>query len=160
MDQDRKGIVRLGKPVVEGAIVIDQIKNKYDTPTMWDLNRYVTRKHATMWRDVGLELKLEHSVLKGIEKDNPQDTTNCFKEVLDKWLRLTPSATWKELEIALTNVNRMQLVLDPVDDIYDTEDEPTAAKKLADTDDSEMLYTVEQSIVQSLLFFYSEFLMN
>ena len=85
---------------------------------MWDLNRYVTRKHATMWRDVGLELKLEHSVLKGIEKDNPQDTTNCFKEVLDKWLRLTPSATWKELEIALTNVNRMQLVLDPVDDIY------------------------------------------
>ena len=44
--------------------------------------------------------------------------------------------------------------------VTDTEDEPTAAKKLADTDDSEMLYTVEQSIVQSLLFFYSEFLMN
>ena len=85
---------------------------------MRDLNRYVTKKHATMWRDVGLELKLERSVLKAIAKDNPQDTVNCFEEVLDKWLNLTPSATWKELEIVLTNANRMQLGLDPVDDIY------------------------------------------
>ena len=85
---------------------------------MRDLNRYVTKKHATMWRDVGLELKLKRSVLVTIALNNPQDSVNCFEEVLDKWLKLTPSATWKELEIALTNANRMQLGLDPVDDLY------------------------------------------
>jgi len=85
---------------------------------MRDLNRYVTKKHATLWRDVGLELNLEPSVLNTAETNNPQDVVKCFEVVLDKWLNLTPNATWKELEVALTNANRMLLGLDPVDDLY------------------------------------------
>ena len=41
-------------------------------PTLRDLNRYVIRKYATMWFDVGIELGLEPMLLKVIEKDHPQ----------------------------------------------------------------------------------------
>ena len=54
-----------------------------------------------------------------IKKDNPQQSVTCFQQTLDKWLKLNANdATWKTLEVALTNVNRAELGLDPVDDVY------------------------------------------
>ena len=86
---------------------------------MRDLNRYVTRKYATDWYNIGIELGLELDVLNIIKKDNPQECVACFQNTLDKWLKLnTDDATWKTLEVALTNVNRANLGLDPVDDMY------------------------------------------
>ena len=73
---------------------------------MRDLNRYVTRKYAIDWYDIGIELGLELDV-NIIEKDNPQQSVTCFQRTLDKWLKLsTDDATWRTLEVALTNVNR------------------------------------------------------
>ena len=58
-------------------------------------------------------------MLEVIKKDNPQQSVTCFQKTLDKWLKLnTDDATWKTLEVALTNVNRAELKLDPVDDVY------------------------------------------
>ena len=86
---------------------------------MKDLNRYVTKKYATDWYDIGLELDLELDVLEIIKKDNPQQSVTCFQKTLDKWLKLNgDDATWKTLEVALTNVNRANLKLGPVDDVY------------------------------------------
>ena len=86
---------------------------------MKDLNRYVTRKHAIDWYDIGIELGLELDVLDIIKEDNPQQSVACFRKTLDKWLKLnTDDATWKTLEVALTNINRAKLGLDPVDDVY------------------------------------------
>ena len=43
----------------------------------------------------------------------------CLTETLDKWLKLnTDDVTWRALEVALTNVNRAKLGLDPVGDVY------------------------------------------
>ena len=84
---------------------------------MRDLNRYV-KKYASDWRDIGLELRLDLHKLKTIAKDNPLDTVTCLQETLEKWLELnTDDATWKTLELALTNVNRTNNGLDPVDDL-------------------------------------------
>jgi len=86
---------------------------------MKDLNRYVIRKYANDWKDIGIELGLDLNVLKIIEKDNPLQSVDCLRETLDKWLNLnTYGATCKTLEVALTNVNRANLGLDPVDDVY------------------------------------------
>ena len=86
---------------------------------MKDLNRYVTSKHANDWHDIGIELGLEFDILDIIEKDYHQQSVTCFQKTLDKWLKLNPdNATWKTLEIALTNVNRIKLGLEPVDDIH------------------------------------------
>ena len=86
---------------------------------MKELNRYVTKKYATDWCDVGIELDLELELLDIIKKDNPQQSVTCFQKTLDKWLKLNgDDATWKTLEVALTNVNRANLKLGPVDDVY------------------------------------------
>ena len=86
---------------------------------MRDLNRYIAKKYASDWEDIGIELGLKLDVLKIIAKDNPLQSIACLRETLDKWLELnTVDATWKTLEVILTNVNRAKLGLDPVDDVY------------------------------------------
>ena len=84
---------------------------------MRDLNRYVVRKYAFIWKDIGIELGLPIDMLNFINEDYPKDSVGCFLGVLDRWLKLTPNATWRSLEIALTNASRQQLGLDPVDDV-------------------------------------------
>jgi len=86
---------------------------------MKDLNRYVTKKYANDWEDIGIELGLSIGMLKIIARNNPLQAVACLRETLDEWLNLnTDDATWKTLEVALTNVNRAKLGLDPVDDVY------------------------------------------
>ena len=87
-------------------------------PTTRDLNRYVTKKYAADWKDIGIELGLEFDVLDVVEKDKTQQSIACFQKTLDIWLKLTRNATWKTLEVALTNVRRQQLCLHPVDNVY------------------------------------------
>jgi len=94
-------------------IIVILLENS--TPTMRDLNRYVTKKYAAYWYDIGLELGLEVDFLDVIEKDFPQQCAICFRKVLNDWLKTT-TPTWNELEVALTNVRRQQLGLPPVDD--------------------------------------------
>ena len=87
-------------------------------PTMRDLNRYITSKYAVDWYNIGIELGLETHVLKIIERDHPSQNATCFQKTLDKWLTSNKDdATWSTLEVAITNVNRAQLGLDPVDDV-------------------------------------------
>jgi len=85
---------------------------------MRDLNRYVVKKYADIWRDVGIELGLELSVLKSIEENYPKNVTTCFQETLNKWLKFDPGPTWTMLEIAITNVQRQDLNLNPVESLY------------------------------------------
>ena len=85
---------------------------------MKDLNRYVISRYAAEWKDIGTELDLDIDELNIIEKDNLGQSKICFQKTLDKWLKGTANATWRTLEVALTNVRRQQSGLDPVDDIY------------------------------------------
>ena len=122
--------------MVEGAVIIHRITDsewyqllagnlvilmccvENKTPTMRDINRY-TKKYAADWKDIGIELGLKLSTLNIIEKDYPSQAITCFQSMIDNWIKsTTDNATWKALEIALTNVNRQKLDLDPVDDIY------------------------------------------
>ena len=90
-----------------------------NTPTMRDLNRYVTKKrYATEWKDIGIELGLTLDVLEIIRQDHHNESVACFQITLDKWLKKVPNATWRMLEVAITNVTRQGLDLDPVDDVF------------------------------------------
>ena len=88
---------------------------------MRDLHRYVTKKYVADWKDIGLELNLPLDTLKAIRINHPHRVEDCCEDVLDRWLKSTPNATWRMLEVALTNVRRQQLGLDPVDDVYSGE---------------------------------------
>ena len=83
------------------------------------LNRYVTTKYATDWYNIGIELEVDLCVLDNIKQNNLNQNEACFQKTLDKWLKLnTNDATWGTLEVAVTNVNRAKLKLDPVDSVY------------------------------------------
>ena len=110
-----------------------------ERPTIKDLNRYVTRKYAAIWLDVAIELGLELDSLHDIEM-NYQSCQSCLQETLEEWLKLNyDDATWRTLEVALTNVNRAKLGLDPVaiDDVHgngkDTANSSTLTVNLLNT---------------------------
>ena len=88
-------------------------------PTMRDIYRY-TKKYAADWKYIGIELGLRLECLVSIEKDY-LNCVSCFQSMIHEWLNFTVDATWKDLEVALTNVNRHKLDLDFVDDVYGME---------------------------------------
>ena len=82
------------------------------------LHRYVIEKYAPDWKAIGSELNLKDSTLDVIAVDYPLKSTACFEETLKKWLNLNTGATWEMLEVAITNVRRAKLHLEPVADVY------------------------------------------
>ena len=81
------------------------------------MNRYVTYKYAANWKDIGIELELKSETLEIISKNN-HESEACFQSMINKWLESTCHATWRTLEVAITNVRRVRVGLDPVTDVY------------------------------------------
>ena len=70
-----------------------------------------------MWREIGLKLRLENSVLDIIEVEHTQQRKRLEK-TLDAWLKQNQDkATWGVLELAITNANRAELALQPLSDL-------------------------------------------
>ena len=85
------------------------------------MNRYVIEKYANDWEDVGIELEIALSTIINIAERRRKSSSECkdyFRETLNYWLRNKSDVTWKTLEVALTNVSRLKLQLNPVDDVY------------------------------------------
>ena len=74
---------------------------------------------AVRWRNIGIELGLVSSVLNTIAENcaaKPQKSQECFNAVLEKWLMQDgPKATWNKLEHAITNAQRAELGLSPLE---------------------------------------------
>ena len=79
-----------------------------DTPTMGELNKYLT-KYCELWRSIGYKLGLEDDVLNVIQSSHPMQTVECFREVLRSWLKQDVRPTWSTLELAFTNARRDEL---------------------------------------------------
>ena len=67
-----------------------------------------------MWKSIGLKLGLEDDVITVIQSNHPMQIEECFREVLQKWLKQDPKPTWNTLELAITNACRERLGLDPL----------------------------------------------
>jgi len=67
------------------------------TPTLLELQRYITPRYAAEWRELGVELGLDDSRLRIIRKDNPNSVEDCCNAVFSVWLRKDTTATWKKV---------------------------------------------------------------
>ena len=81
-----------------------------EKPKMEELHKYLV-KYCDLWRAIGLKLGLEDDLLETISKDNSKQQ-ECFRVMLQKWLKQDISATWTTLELAVTNAQRNDLSLD------------------------------------------------
>ena len=74
-----------------------------DRPSLKDLYDHVVPKVAVKWEDIGIQLlQSDHETTIGIlKRDNPNNTVENCKLVLQKWLETTVDASWDQLIKAL-----------------------------------------------------------
>ena len=73
-------------------------------PELPDLMNEVAAKIPSKWRDVGLQLGLDHGVLDGIAFISPGDTHRCYSNVFTRWKNQDSTAhprTWSTIVQAL-----------------------------------------------------------
>jgi len=82
-------------------------------PGSRDLQRFLT-DYCKFWKDIGLQLGLKSVVLDQVASAHPMQDRECFRVTLEKWLQLNVEVTWENLELAITNANRVNLGLQPL----------------------------------------------
>ena len=73
-------------------------------PEVSELYRHVVPKYAARWRDLGVQLRIPEHHLNTIAVNNtnhPSYSEQCCKAVLQKWIKITPNATWDMLHSAI-----------------------------------------------------------
>ena len=75
----------------------------YDQPILKDLYNHVVPGVADKWRVLGVQLldPTSGSTLDIIERNNPRDVVRCCQCMLEKWLEMTPDASWNQILAAL-----------------------------------------------------------
>jgi len=72
-------------------------------PTPKDLQRWITRRYAAKWREIGTQLDLRDATLSIIQANHPCDVERCCNEMLSKWLEVDNTASWQKLFTAIDN---------------------------------------------------------
>ena len=69
-----------------------------------ELHRHIVPKYAARWKDLGVQLKIPEHHLNTIAVNNtnhPSYCQECCKMMLQKWIEITPNATWSMLQKAI-----------------------------------------------------------
>ena len=83
-------------------------------PTAREYLRFLTT-YCVDWKAIGLQLGLEQAALNVIGANNRDRNRECLRLTLESWLQMDIHATWSKLELAITNANRANLGIDPLD---------------------------------------------
>ena len=78
-----------------------------DIPQLHELIRHIVPVYASVWKDLGLELKIPDYALNTIAMDHayhPSSSTECCKVMLQKWIRMSSRPTWATLQEALEHL--------------------------------------------------------
>ena len=71
------------------------------TPLLKDLYQHITPQYATEWKVIGTLLDLPSGELKAIEAGYPTNVKWCCNQMLEKWLEVDTTASWKKLLIVI-----------------------------------------------------------
>lgn len=69
------------------------------------LNSLFIKSYATQWRDIGLVLGMNDTVLDVIATDHPNSVWDCCKVMLSRWLQKDAAASWEQLFCAVDIAN-------------------------------------------------------
>ena len=73
-------------------------------PSMRDLANQVIPKVCPLWRDIGLQLKFDISILNEIRANCQGDVRECCTIMFDKWLKQDTEASWSKVLSACRRV--------------------------------------------------------
>ena len=66
-------------------------------PLLKDLCQHITPQYATCWKEIGTQLGISAAALNIIENDNMNKAVKCCNSMLNKWLEVDKTASWKKL---------------------------------------------------------------
>ena len=66
-------------------------------PSLKDLRKHFITRYATKWKDIGLLLGLDSSILRAIEVEYYSEVRSCCKQMIEEWLKRDHDATWGKL---------------------------------------------------------------
>jgi len=78
-----------------------------ERPTEKDLNQFLTT-YAPYWKSIADLLGLNQAVIRVTEMNEHYRPRECFREILSKWLKQDLNATWRKLELCITNAQRSE----------------------------------------------------
>ena len=67
------------------------------TPSLKDLYQHITPKYAADWEVIGTLLDLPSATLDTIGLDNHYKAAKCCNAMLNKWLQVDTTASWRKL---------------------------------------------------------------
>ena len=73
-------------------------------PKLKDLHQYITPLYAADWKEIGTLLGLPSRELKAIEAGYPTNVKWCCNQMLEKWLEMDPTASWRKLFTAIESL--------------------------------------------------------
>ena len=73
-------------------------------PLLMDLYQHFTPQYAACWIDIGILLGLSWDVLETIKDGYEPSAIDCCNAMLEKWLQIDPSASWRKLFIAIESL--------------------------------------------------------
>ena len=78
-------------------------------PTLRDLYKYVVPKCAHKWRYLGALLNFDQAQLDIIFSNFRNDSEECCRSLLSRWLEKTTDASWNQLFLAIDDVVPLKL---------------------------------------------------
>ena len=83
--------------------ILYSLSSGSENPEVSELHSRIVPKYAARWRDLGVQLKIPEHHLNTIAVNNtnhPSYCEQCCKAMLQKWMEITPNATWSVLNMA------------------------------------------------------------
>ena len=71
------------------------------TPLLKDLYEHISPRYAAVWKVLGTMLGLPTGELNTIEAEYPTNFKWCCERMLEKWLDMDTTATWKKMFTAI-----------------------------------------------------------
>ena len=78
-------------------------------PTLRDVYKYVVPEYAHNWRYLGAQLDFKHTEMEIIFSDFRNDSQECCRNLLSRWLEKNPDASWDQLFLAIDNIPQRPL---------------------------------------------------
>ena len=76
---------------------MDVVSPANTTPLLKDLCQHITPRYAADWKAIGTLLDLPTGELKAIEAGWPTNAKWCCNQMLEKWLEMDITASWRKL---------------------------------------------------------------
>ena len=86
------------KPAILYCLLSRAVDN---VPLLKDLYEHITPQYAADWKVIGVLLDLPAGEIRAIEAGNPTNTKWCCNSMLEYWLEVDTSATWRKMFCAI-----------------------------------------------------------